>query len=92
MEKTEALAKSRDQIQYRERTDGPWSFSTSYHGSGYFVVDAKTRPMGHETPNAVMQVHLHLNRDELTTLADLIATALGGCLYLAGDDADSELR
>ena len=77
---------ARGEIGYREVHADHWNFATSYHGSGRFMLTIGTKGA------SSTQTQLHLTREELTTLADLTANALGGCLYLADEDSDSEMK
>jgi hypothetical protein len=76
---------AQDSIQFRTDDAGDYTFTTSYHGSGRFLIGID------QHGESAIHVSLHASRDQLTTLADMIATALGGCLYIAGEDSDSEL-
>jgi hypothetical protein len=71
-------------IAYRESKTERWCFATAYHGSGNYTLTIRDSPYQQQTT-------LHLTREELETLGDAVATALGGCLYLADEDRDSEM-
>jgi hypothetical protein len=82
---TKIWSEAKKNIQYRTEDVGDYTFTTSYHGSGRFLIGIDQHGA------SGIHVSLHTSRDHLTTLADMIATALGGCLYIADEDSDSEL-
>jgi hypothetical protein len=72
-------------IQFRTDDDTGLIITTSYHGNGHFVLAMTT----HGTP--AVQTSLHLSREQMEKIAEMTATAVGGCLYIAAEDADSEM-
>jgi hypothetical protein len=74
---------ARAEIAYREAKTGDWRFKTAYFGDGRYMLTIGTL--------ASTETQLHFSREELETLGDAVATALGGCLYLADEDRDSEM-
>jgi hypothetical protein len=72
---------------YSHVTTGGWRFASSYHGGGKFIITAWAGTPG----EATTQTSMHIDREDLIALADLLAQAVGGCLYLKSEDSDSEL-
>ena len=72
-------------IDYHEQATDHFRFQSAYHGSGRYTLSAIT------CGASGVQTTLHLTRDDLETLADVCATAIGGCVYLGSEDRDSEM-
>jgi hypothetical protein len=78
--------KSAAEIQFRTQEVGGVRVTTSYHGSGHYLLSVETvgRPC--------IQTSFHIDGETWDMIAEMMTTARGNAVYYAGDDANSEVQ
>jgi hypothetical protein len=75
---------------YKKVESRGFGLSTYRHEDGVFLLTISTEYVG-DNKNAFTQSQFHMTRETMTNLADLLAQTLGGCLYIASEDSESEM-